>query len=136
MQVAQGGVYSYYEVILPRAERMTDEEWISRLASANAPDLPPWASEFVLDGGEPVEALGFHMGSAYAITEEGEGLNFRETPGMEGEVLKQLGVWEYIQVIGGPVETDGYTWWEFNICGTEVNGWVVEEPDWYARDWK
>lgn len=135
MQVAQGGVYAYYEFTQPRAERLTDEEWRERLKSAQPPPLPPWASDLVLPGGSSTEAMGFHLGSAYTITEEGSDLNLRDQPGLGGRILERLETGDMVQLIGGPVEADGYTWWQFNNCFTDETGWAVEEPAWYERYW-
>ena len=41
-QVAQGGVYSYYEFTSPPGVRLTDEEWRARLDSGQAPARPAW----------------------------------------------------------------------------------------------
>ena len=47
LQVAQGGVFSYYEFIQPRSDRLTDEAWRARLA-ANPPPAPDWVRKFRL----------------------------------------------------------------------------------------
>jgi hypothetical protein len=41
-QVAQGGVYSYYEFHQPLSDRLTDEAWKRILASGEAPARPDW----------------------------------------------------------------------------------------------
>jgi hypothetical protein len=48
-QVARGGVYSFYELWVPRDERLTDEEWRDRLAAGDAPDRPAWSEEIIVD---------------------------------------------------------------------------------------
>lgn len=136
LQVAQGGVYSYYEFVQPRGERLTDEVWREELAGPAAPSLPAWASNFVLPGGEPRDVVGFYVGSVFSITPEGDRLNLRETPSLSGAVLEHLGEGGYVQVIGGPVQADGNTWWKFQDCFTDVIGWSVQHPDWYLRDWQ
>jgi len=136
MQVAQGGVYSYYEFAQPRAERLTDEAWRERLGGAQAPDLPAWASNFVLSLGSPVDWLAFRVGDVYLITEEGEGLNLRDAPSLSGDVLEQLAAGEYVEILEGPVRADGRTWWRMGCewCrGGGVEGWAVEDQAWYER---
>jgi len=42
-QLAQGGVYSYYEFWRPVSEqRLTDEEWRQMLADGSQPPRPSW----------------------------------------------------------------------------------------------
>jgi hypothetical protein len=136
MQVAQGGVFSYYEFVQPRAERLTDQEWRERLQSTEVPELPPWASNFVLHGGSPTEVMGFHIGAAYTVTEEGDGLNLRQSPGRDKPVVAQINTNEFIRIIEGPTIIKRETWWKFTICGTETTGWVLEDPTWYSRYWQ
>lgn len=136
MQVAQGGVYSYYEFTQPRAERLTDEAWRERLGGAQAPDLPAWASSFVLPLGSPVDWLAFRVGDVYLITEEGEGLNLRDAPSLSGTVLEQLTAGEYVEILDGPVAADGETWWRVRPYWWGeggVEGWAVEDQAWYER---
>jgi hypothetical protein len=136
MQVAQGGVYSYFEFEQSRGDRLTDEAWIELLGSSQAPELPVWSAGFLLLGGSPTDSVAFYIGSAYAISEEGADLNLRASPSIDAEVLRQLDTWEYVQVIGGPVDQGGYRWWEFDVCGSGLTGWAVENSLWYWRDWR
>ncbi len=57
-QVAEGGVYTYYEFWRPADEgRLTDEEWRELLDSGQAPDRPAWQAAFLssaVDGGSGV----------------------------------------------------------------------------------
>ncbi|RPI25887.1 MAG: DUF3160 domain-containing protein [Actinobacteria bacterium] len=51
-QVARGGAYSYYEFLVPRGERMTDEEWRALLYDRErideVPDRPVWTEAFLV----------------------------------------------------------------------------------------
>lgn len=136
MALAQGGVYSYFEFHQPRSARLTDEAWRERLASTDAPELPPWAEHFVLPGGGPTEVVGFYVGAAYALTEAGDDLRLRAQPSLSGSIVDTLTSGVYLQAIGGPVEADSYTWWEFENCFTGETGWAVQDPAWYDRDWQ
>lgn len=49
-QVAQGGVYSYYEFTSPPGIRLTDEEWRARLDAGKAPARPAWQQAFLAAG--------------------------------------------------------------------------------------
>jgi len=46
LQVAKGGVFSYYEFPWPLSDRLTDEKWRQMLEQGLAPDLPEWTSSF------------------------------------------------------------------------------------------
>lgn len=49
LQVARGGVFSYYEFSWPAEDRLTDEKWREMLDSGQAPPLPAWTASFVSD---------------------------------------------------------------------------------------
>jgi hypothetical protein len=40
------------------------------------------------------------------------GLSFRETPSTSGELVQVLDSGSVLEVIGGPQDADGYTWWQ------------------------
>ena len=133
-EVAQGGVFSYYEFTQPRDQRLTDEEWRAKLAGNNAPTLPAWTSNFVMTGGRPTEQLVFRKGDVYIITAAGDQLNMRDKPSTSGQVLGQLKAGDYIQIIDGAVDADGHTWWKFqSFYDSTLIGWGVENQAWYAR---
>jgi len=47
LQLAKGGVFSYYEFPWPAEDRLTDEKWREMLDSGEAPPLPAWTASFV-----------------------------------------------------------------------------------------
>jgi hypothetical protein len=51
----------------------------------------------------------------------------------------QLKSQDYVEIIDGPVQANGYTWWKFKINDfsgdTAPTGWAVENQDWYARSY-
>ena len=47
LQLAKGGVFSYYEFVWPADDRLTDEKWREMLDSDEAPPLPEWTASFV-----------------------------------------------------------------------------------------
>jgi hypothetical protein len=133
LQIAQGGVFSYYELIQPRSNRLTDEQWRAQLASS-PPAQPEWISRFVFTGGKPVNYLAFRVGDVYRITRAGDGLNVRSGPGLSYPILIQLAADEYLTIIEGPLVADGYTWWHVQSdWGGWDSGWVVENQEWYIR---
>jgi hypothetical protein len=52
LQVAKGGVFSYYEFTWPMDDRLTDEKWREMLAQGDAPPRPDWISSFYAREGE------------------------------------------------------------------------------------
>jgi len=137
-EIAQGGVFPYYEFSQPREQRLTDEDWRARLAGGSA-ELPAWASNFVLPGGEPGEALFFRKGDIYIITKAGDKLNVREQPSTSAAIMTQLKTGDYGEIVDGPVQAEGYTWWKFKLydwsSDVERTGWAVENQDWYVRSY-
>ena len=142
LEVAQGGVFSYYEFIQPRDQRLTDEEWRARLDSGEAPDRPAWAERFSLEGGNPTEALFFRIGDVYIVTEAGDNLNLRQSPGTQAPILGVINSGSYLVIIDGPEMSGGYTWWkiECEFCSFDddaeaKSGWIVENSEWLERSY-
>jgi hypothetical protein len=44
IQIAQGGIFSYYEFLQPMSNRLTDEEW----QAMEPPPLPEWTRTFII----------------------------------------------------------------------------------------
>ncbi|MGW8225666.1 MAG: DUF3160 domain-containing protein [Anaerolineales bacterium] len=57
LQVAKGGIFSYYEFPWPMDDRLTDEKWRSMLDDGNQPPMPEWTASFMVDEAE-YEELG------------------------------------------------------------------------------
>ncbi len=56
----------------------------------------------------------------------GVGLNLREGAGTAHGRVKMLPEGTTVDVIGGPTEADGYTWWQVQDT-TGTSGWAVEQ---------
>ncbi len=52
LQVAKGGVFSYYEFAWPAEDRLTDEAWREMLDTGEAPPRPEWVASFFTEEGE------------------------------------------------------------------------------------
>lgn len=48
LQIAKGGVMSYYEFQWPVGDRLTDEKWIGMLKAGSNPPMPAWTQSFVV----------------------------------------------------------------------------------------
>lgn len=137
LQVAQGGVYSYYEFTQPSDERLSEYVW-QRVVMDEPPQQPAWAEYLILPGGNPVRVLAFRIGDTYRITPAGENLSMRETPSRSGKAVWKLSPGDYVLIIDGPVRTEGYTWWQLQLLGGDgepIEGWSAVNPDWYERAW-
>ncbi len=134
LEVAQGGVFSYYEFTQPRAERMTDQDWRVKIA-VSPPEAPFWTINYRLPGGETNDALAFRVNDVYIVSADGAGLNVRAEPNKDARVLTQLQQYDFVTIIDGPVEADGYTWWKVRLEFADTVGWAVENSGWYERAW-
>jgi Tol biopolymer transport system component len=72
----------------------------------------------------------FAPGETYTITDAGSDLSLRGEPTLEGEVLRKLQPGDRVTIVEGPVEADGYTWWQMQ-AEDGVTGWAVNIPEWY-----
>jgi hypothetical protein len=135
-EIAQGGVFSYYEFAQSRDNRLTDEDWRKKLAEGNI-QLPTWAKNFLLEGGHPNAALAFRKGDVYIVNEAGDKLNVHDTPSLNGKLVSQLKTGDYIEIIDGPVQADNSTWWKVKTAAApvEASGWVVENSLWLDRSY-
>ncbi|HER35515.1 MAG TPA: DUF3160 domain-containing protein [Halothiobacillaceae bacterium] len=52
LQVAKGGLFSYYEFQWPADDRLTDEKWQGMLDDGSAPPQPDWIGSFYTPEGE------------------------------------------------------------------------------------
>jgi hypothetical protein len=136
LQIAQGGVFTYYEFRQPRSDRLTDEAWRAMLES-DPPQTPAWYTNFVVPGGSVRDVLAFRIGDVYYLTEEGgtPPLNMRAEPSKNASVVDQLGVDTYLEIIEGPVTNSSGTWWKVRNLFGEREGWVLENAAWYARSY-
>jgi len=78
----------------------------------------------------PLPAL--QVGGTYAITELGGRLNLRLSPALDGEVVEKLHEGDEILVLEGPVEASQYLWWRVRLGDGDLEGWVAENPGWFA----
>jgi len=142
-EIAQGGVYSYYEFTQPRDQRLTDDAWREKLAGSSSPELPSWASHFISYGGTPSyeNAMLFRVGDVYQITDAGDQLNVYAQPSTSSQLVGHLHAGDVIEISDGPV-VNGITFWKvqfiMNFSGigntnTALSGWAAEVQGWYFR---
>ncbi len=134
--VAQGGVLSYYEIIQPREERLTDEVWRAQLRQ-DPPNRPAWTVNFIVPGGRVTEVLAFRVGDVFVLTEEGADppMNLRAEPSRSADVVQKLSADAYLEIISGPELVGKETWWKVRNFDDEAEGWVMENQTWYQRSY-
>ena len=89
----------------------------------------PTATPIVLPSPTPDQPSGIQEGGYVQISgTEGEGLRLRIEPSLTGKIAF-LGIeGEIFLVTGGPVESDGYVWWQIEApLNADRQGWVVSE---------
>jgi hypothetical protein len=92
----------------------------------------------MLADGNPVDVLAFRSGDVYKITQAGAGLNLRLEPSRNAGVIQKLEPDEYVTIVDGPFQAEGFTWWKLRYelsNGDSLEGWAVGQPEWYQRAW-
>jgi uncharacterized protein YgiM (DUF1202 family) len=79
------------------------------------------ASEFVV--ASPGVSATFGLGETVMIN--GDELNLRDEPGLGGAVIMQLALGTEVTITGGPIEVDGFFWYQIGLDGTNPDGWVA-----------
>jgi len=135
--IAQGGVASYYELILPKGEALNDDVW-RQLIAAGQLEQPEWRTNYLSPGGVPIDILAFRQGDVYRLTPAAGQLGLREAPDLNLRFLHRLNVGDYLTIIDGPEIVNNATWWKFQAIIEDertVEGWALEDERWYERAW-
>lgn len=115
-------------LLLPREPEPTT------IAQAPEPTLPVAPSPTVTPTRRPLlptatptaTPLALTVGGAAVVTNTGQSsLRGRAEPSLSAPVVVTFAEGDPVQVIDGPVEADGYTWWR--IEGERGAGWSAEE---------
>lgn len=104
--------------IIPAPTRTPSPTPTQAITPSPTIDAPPPPAEGVIAPGAYVAVSGTG----------GDGLRLRVEPGLSGTVAFLGLESEVFVVVDGPVEADGYTWWELNAAFTEGpgrGGWGV-----------
>lgn len=70
------------------------------------------------------------VGSSVLI--DTDGVNIRDMPGTDGEIITTLNSGIQLEIIDGPETADGYTWWMGVVLNEDsvdqgISGWLVED---------
>jgi hypothetical protein len=55
-----------------------------------------------------------------------EGVRLRSDPSTNGEILSELGDRQAVTIVSGPIDADGYRWWEV-VLEDGTQGWLAED---------
>ena len=75
----------------------------------------------------PLPGTALSVGQPARVVAAG-GLNMRDASASSGTLLLQLGVGQRVNVLEGPVEADGFTWWRVDDGQGNI-GWVADGDD-------
>lgn len=93
--------------------------------ATETPTLLPIPTETFTPTPEPGTALA--VGQPARVVAPA-GLNMRQEPRTGSDLILQLGTGVRVDVVAGPVEADGFTWWQVDD-GQQNVGWVAERDD-------
>jgi hypothetical protein len=136
-QLAQGGIFSYYEFLRPRSDPLTDARWRDQITQQPA-DLPVWTANFLLPPGKGFAAgvMAMRIGDVYKMTPAGGDppLSLRGSPSRAVPAITALRTGDYFEILDGPLKAEGITWWKVkDISYSNAVGWIAENPTWYER---
>jgi hypothetical protein len=136
-QLAQGGIFSYYEFLRPRSDPLTDARWQDQIAQAPA-DSPAWTTNFFLPIGKGFAAgvLAMRIGDVYKMTPAGGDppLSLRGSPSRSVPAITVLRTGDYFEIVDGPLKAEGIIWWKVkDLSYYNAIGWVAENQTWYER---
>lgn len=67
---------------------------------------------------------GIAIGSQIVVTGAGNNLNARTQAGTSFPIVATLAQGSLLNVVGGPINADGFTWWQ--VITTQGNGWIAQ----------
>jgi serine/threonine-protein kinase len=77
----------------------------------------------------PTPAYAFQIGeSVVSFSLDDDGLALRQRPSRAAGLMDLLPNGTILTVIGGPIEAEGFVWWELRM-ENRLTGWAVEEAD-------
>ena len=120
LQVAKGGVFSYYEFPWPIADRLTDEKWRGMLDQGQAPPVPEWTSSFLVNETEYAELSRAVLQYQKSVV---EGYWYHEPQYLSGEAASAQAVLDDIQRLLGTGQYLGR-----QLLGTHFRSFDLQSP--------
>ncbi len=106
-------------VIMPTATPFVPPTATPYVAPTNTPAPPPASA--------PVSSGTFGVGARVTIVGTGGGgLNFRRAPSISAERIRSLPDGTVYEIVGGPEQADGFTWWQLRDPTDGTIGWGVQ----------
>lgn len=119
-----------------RGEAVAPTAALAVTPQANAPALVPTADPAILPTADPALAPTpatnvspppntLAVGTVAYVRADAGALNVRQRPGLAADnpIQVELGPGTAVQIVGGPVEADGMTWWQVRAASAE--GWCA-----------
>jgi hypothetical protein len=136
-QLAQGGIFSYFEFLRPRSDPLTDARWLDQITQAPA-DSPAWTANFMLPLGKGFAAgvMAMRIGDVYKMTPAGGDppLSLRTSPSRGMPAITVLHTGDYFEIVDGPLKAEGLTWWKVKDDSySGAIGFIAENQTWYER---
>lgn len=97
------------------------------------PDATPTPAPTATFTPTPVPGTALAAGQPARVTAPA-GLNFRDQPNTNANLLGQLGTGQVVSVTEGPVEADGFIWWQLDDDQGNI-GWAAQgdgETEWLS----
>lgn len=113
---------TYYEGSTLRGMNVhyaSDDQWAEKIADI----MNDIAAELPSGGGGDGGSGGFADGDQVAPT---TALHTRKQPGTDQTVVATISAGEVGEIMNGPIDKDGYTWWGVHWLDRGVWGWSVE----------
>ena len=114
------------QAIQPSDGSEPDVQLVSTPFSSPAVDTPTPAPTATFTP-TPVPGTALSAGQPARVTAPA-GLNYRDAPNTSATLLGQLGTGQRVDVLEGPVDADGFTWWKLDDGQGNV-GWAAEGDD-------
>jgi hypothetical protein len=93
---------------------------VSGAAAATAPPSAATPTAMALESGS------LQVGdTVHVVNTSGQGLRIRDIPSREGTILVKFAEGSSVQIIDGPKQADGYTWWK--VRGAAGEGWCAAD---------
>jgi hypothetical protein len=110
---------------------------ISIITPTATPFVPPTATPYIAPSATPPPTAAVAQsgaapgaiavgGKVRVFETGGGGLNMRDNPTTKGALLRKLPEGNVYEVIGGPRDADGYTWWQLKDPADGVTGWGAQ----------
>lgn len=93
--------------------------------SDNEADAPAGDDTEAEEPAEEDTGAAFAGGDPVIVTEDG--VNVRPDAGTAGDPISVVNAGDELTIASGPIEAEGYVWWEVILPDASSSGWIVED---------